>query len=282
MSSLVSAWLPRSTCLRPGYRSGSPTGGPSGGVRRSCGTSGARRAGRGTWPWAVESSQPRPPPGQVPPVPCPSPHSCRVQCLPPHPCTPLSKPPSSQVVATPPPQYFLIPTPYPAQPVPLPPDSHGPPTYEHSRHVSLPSSPHTCATHFPQNTPIRASMSPQPVVTVLSHQVPCWGAVKQPSPTATGPCPPLPSFSMASSLPMQSVQPIASQAASSFSCMIPGGSAGRSYDAYVPAQLPAHMGSQNLSAGTSTSTGLISPGVSVPVQVPGGDPELPQYWPRLQ
>ncbi|XP_067408375.1 paired box protein Pax-6-like [Emydura macquarii macquarii] len=94
-----------------------------------------------------------------------------------------------------------------------------------------------------------------------------------------GALPPLPSFSMASSLPMQ---PVASQATSSFSCMIPGGPTGRSYDAYGPAQLPAHMGSQNLGAGTSTSTGLISPGVSVPVQVPGRDPELPQYWPRLQ
>lgn len=29
-------------------------------------------------------------------------------------------------------------------------------------------------------------------------------------------------------------------------------------------------------------TGLISPGVSVPVQVPGSEPDMSQYWPRLQ
>lgn len=28
--------------------------------------------------------------------------------------------------------------------------------------------------------------------------------------------------------------------------------------------------------------GLISPGVSVPVQVPGSEPDMSQYWPRLQ
>lgn len=28
--------------------------------------------------------------------------------------------------------------------------------------------------------------------------------------------------------------------------------------------------------------GLISPGVSVPVQVPGGEADMSQYWPRLQ
>ncbi|XP_038237743.1 paired box protein Pax-6-like [Dermochelys coriacea] len=102
-----------------------------------------------------------------------------------------------------------------------------------------------------------------------------------PLPNSYGALPPVPSFSMANSLPMQAVQPVASQGTSSFSCMIPGSSSGRGYDPYGPAQLPAHMGSPSLGAGTSTSTGLISPGVSVPVQVPGGDPELPQYWPRL-
>lgn len=106
------------------------------------------------------------------------------------------------------------------------------------------------------------------------------GRSEGPLPNSYGALPPLPSFSMANSLPMQAVQPVANQA-SSYPCMIPGGSSGRGYDAYGPAQLPAHMGSQNLGAGTSTSTGLISPGVSVPVQVPGGDPDLPQYWPRL-
>uniref|UniRef100_A0A8C3FI27 Uncharacterized protein n=1 Tax=Chrysemys picta bellii TaxID=8478 RepID=A0A8C3FI27_CHRPI len=104
------------------------------------------------------------------------------------------------------------------------------------------------------------------------------GRSEGPHPNSYGALPPLPSFSMANSLPMQ---PVASQGTSSFSCMIPGGSSGRSYDPYGPAQLPAHMGNPSLGAGTSTSTGLLSPGVSVPVQVPGGDPELPQYWPRL-
>lgn len=28
--------------------------------------------------------------------------------------------------------------------------------------------------------------------------------------------------------------------------------------------------------------GLISPGISVPVQVPGSEAEMSQYWPRLQ
>ncbi|XP_074872587.1 paired box protein Pax-6-like [Carettochelys insculpta] len=106
------------------------------------------------------------------------------------------------------------------------------------------------------------------------------GRSEGPLPNSYGALPPLPAFSMANSLPVQAVQPVAGQGASSYPCMVPSGSVGRSYDAYGPAQLPAHVGSQNLSAGTST--GLISPGVSVPVQVPGGDPDLPQYWPRLQ
>lgn len=29
-------------------------------------------------------------------------------------------------------------------------------------------------------------------------------------------------------------------------------------------------------------SGLISPGVSVPVQVPGSEADMSQYWPRLQ
>ncbi|KYO30324.1 paired box protein Pax-6 isoform X2 [Alligator mississippiensis] len=101
-------------------------------------------------------------------------------------------------------------------------------------------------------------------------------------PNSYGGMPPLPSFSMASSLPIQqAVLPVASQP-SSYACMIPASSSGRSYDSYSPPQLPTHMGSQALGASTPASTGLISPGVSVPVQVPGGDPDLSQYWPRLQ
>ncbi|XP_042327158.1 paired box protein Pax-6-like isoform X1 [Sceloporus undulatus] len=94
-----------------------------------------------------------------------------------------------------------------------------------------------------------------------------------------GALPPLPTFSMANSLPIQqqAVPPVASQT-SSYSCMLPGSSSVRSYDSYTPSQLSSH----NLSPSNGASTGLISPGVSVPVQVPGGDPDLSQYWPRLQ
>ncbi|KAM3821664.1 paired box protein Pax-6-like [Vipera latastei] len=94
-----------------------------------------------------------------------------------------------------------------------------------------------------------------------------------------GSLPPLAPFSMANnSLPIQqAVPPVASQS-SSYSCMVPGSPTVRSYDSYTPSQLPSH----SLNASSGTSTGLISPGVSVPVQVPGGDPDLAQYWPRLQ
>nr|CCP46788.1 paired box 10a [Xenopus laevis] len=95
-----------------------------------------------------------------------------------------------------------------------------------------------------------------------------------------GSLPPLPSFTMSNNLP---IQPIASQT-SAYSCMIsssPSVSV-RSYDAYTPPQLQTHMSNQNLGSAAASSTGLISPGVSVPVQVPGGDPDLIQYWPRLQ
>ncbi|XP_007424201.1 paired box protein Pax-6-like [Python bivittatus] len=94
-----------------------------------------------------------------------------------------------------------------------------------------------------------------------------------------GSLPPLPPFSMANnSLPIQqAVPPVASQT-SPYSCMIPGSPSVRSYDSYTPSQLPSH----SLNSSSGTSTGLISPGVSVPVQVPGGDSDLAQYWPRLQ
>uniref|UniRef100_A0A8D0GWD9 Paired box protein Pax-6 n=1 Tax=Sphenodon punctatus TaxID=8508 RepID=A0A8D0GWD9_SPHPU len=94
-----------------------------------------------------------------------------------------------------------------------------------------------------------------------------------------GALPPLPTFSMANSLPIQqAVPPVATQT-SSYSCMLPGGTPVRSYESYTPPQLPP---SHNLGSGNAASTGLISPGVSVPVQVPGGEPDLGQYWPRLQ
>ncbi|XP_039220891.1 paired box protein Pax-6-like isoform X1 [Crotalus tigris] len=94
-----------------------------------------------------------------------------------------------------------------------------------------------------------------------------------------GSLPPIAPFSMANNgLPIQqAVPPVASQS-SSYSCMLPGSPSVRSYDSYAPSQLPSH----SLNASSGTSTGLISPGVSVPVQVPGGDADLAQYWPRLQ
>ncbi|KAF6217268.1 hypothetical protein GE061_001622 [Apolygus lucorum] len=48
-----------------------------------------------------------------------------------------------------------------------------------------------------------------------------------------------------------------------------------------PNQTPAYQ--SQYSSNTVTSTGLISPGVSVPIAVPGQSPEMSvQYWPRLQ
>ncbi|XP_067090122.1 paired box protein Pax-6 isoform X6 [Osmerus mordax] len=93
--------------------------------------------------------------------------------------------------------------------------------------------------------------------------------------------PPMPSFTMANNLPMQG--PVPSQAPS-YSCMLPTSPSvnGRSYDTYTPPHMQAHMNSQSMAASGATSTGLISPGVSVPVQVPGSEADMSQYWPRLQ
>ncbi|XP_067256452.1 paired box protein Pax-6b isoform X11 [Chanodichthys erythropterus] len=93
--------------------------------------------------------------------------------------------------------------------------------------------------------------------------------------------PPMPSFTMANNLPMQVSNP--SQTAS-YSCMLPTSPSvnGRSYDTYTPPHMQAHMNSQTMATSGTTSTGLISPGVSVPVQVPGTEPDMSQYWSRLQ
>ncbi|TRY98475.1 hypothetical protein DNTS_020566 [Danionella cerebrum] len=90
--------------------------------------------------------------------------------------------------------------------------------------------------------------------------------------------PPMPSFTMANNLPMQPSQ------TSSYSCMLPTSPSvnGRSYDTYTPPHMQAHMNSQSMATSGTTSTGLISPGVSVPVQVPGSEADMSQYWPRLQ
>ncbi|KAM6973531.1 paired box protein Pax-6-like isoform 3-T3 [Aplochiton taeniatus] len=91
--------------------------------------------------------------------------------------------------------------------------------------------------------------------------------------------PPMPSFSMANQLPMQPP----SQTSYSH-CMLPTSPSvnGRSYDTYTPPHMQAHMNSQSMISSGTASTGLISPGVSVPVQVPGSEADMSQYWPRLQ
>ncbi|XP_039632377.1 paired box protein Pax-6-like [Polypterus senegalus] len=85
----------------------------------------------------------------------------------------------------------------------------------------------------------------------------------------------MPVFTMANNLP---IQPVPSQTSSSYSCMIPASpsSSSRNYESTFN---PSHLGT----GASSASTGLISPGVSVPVQVPGSEhQDLSQYWPRLQ
>ncbi|CAL8323461.1 unnamed protein product [Gadus morhua 'NCC'] len=88
--------------------------------------------------------------------------------------------------------------------------------------------------------------------------------------------PTLPNFTMASSLPIQA------PSQTSYSCMLPTSPTvnGRSYEPYTSSHMQSHVTSQPMT--TTTSTGLISPGVSVPVQVPGSEVDMPQYWPCLQ
>uniref|UniRef100_A0A667ZPW9 Paired box 6b n=1 Tax=Myripristis murdjan TaxID=586833 RepID=A0A667ZPW9_9TELE len=90
--------------------------------------------------------------------------------------------------------------------------------------------------------------------------------------------PPVPSFSMAASLPMRA------SGQTSYSCMLPTSPTvnGRSYETYTPPHMQPHVNSQSMSSSATTSAGLISPGVSVPVQVPGSEADMSQYWPRLQ
>uniref|UniRef100_A0A665UNQ7 Paired box protein Pax-6 n=1 Tax=Echeneis naucrates TaxID=173247 RepID=A0A665UNQ7_ECHNA len=85
------------------------------------------------------------------------------------------------------------------------------------------------------------------------------------------------------STPTATPQSISPQSASSYSCMLPPSpSAPRSFDS--SAYSSPHL--QTPTAANS-NTGLISPGVSVPVQVPGAEQQsmsqnLGQYWARLQ
>ncbi|XP_076304174.1 paired box protein Pax-6-like isoform X1 [Tachypleus tridentatus] len=107
--------------------------------------------------------------------------------------------------------------------------------------------------------------------------------------------PPMSTYSMPNNMaPTSCLQ----QQASSYSCMLPPGSA-RSYDhlsltSYsrpsCPTAQPYVMQPVNgqfstVNNGGTGSTGLISPGLSVPVQVPGQPADLNMtsaYWPRIQ
>ncbi|XP_047451339.1 paired box protein Pax-6-like isoform X2 [Mugil cephalus] len=90
--------------------------------------------------------------------------------------------------------------------------------------------------------------------------------------------PAMPCFSMATSLPMQASNQ------TSYSCMVPTSSTlnRRTYEAYTAPHMQPLMSSQSMSSSATSSTGLISPGVSVPVQVPGNQADMSQYWPRIQ
>uniref|UniRef100_A0A9L0SC40 Paired box 6 n=2 Tax=Equus TaxID=9789 RepID=A0A9L0SC40_HORSE len=145
------------------------------------------------------------------------------------------------------------------------------------------------ASNTPSHIPISSSFStsvyqpiPQPTTPVSSFTS---GSMLGRTDTALtnsySALPPMPSFTMANNLPMQ--PPVPSQT-SSYSCMLPTSPSvnGRSYDAYTPPHMQTHMNSQTMGTSGTTSTGLISPGVSVPVQVPGSEPDMSQYWPRLQ
>ncbi|XP_067124803.1 paired box protein Pax-6-like isoform X1 [Centruroides vittatus] len=107
--------------------------------------------------------------------------------------------------------------------------------------------------------------------------------------------PTMPSYSMANNMATSSCL---QQQTSSYSCMLPPGGT-RAYDplslgnysrSSCPTAQPHMMQSVNgqfttVNNGSAASTGLISPGVSVPVQVPGQANDLnmaSNYWPRLQ
>lgn len=107
----------------------------------------------------------------------------------------------------------------------------------------------------------------------------------------------MPAYSMSGNMaPNSCLQ----QQASSYSCMLPP--ARNPYDplslgSYSRSSCPTApqtthpvqpLNSQFNNTGSSASTGLISPGVSVPVQVPGHSTDLANgtgqhsYWPRVQ
>nr|XP_033816780.1 paired box protein Pax-6-like isoform X2 [Geotrypetes seraphini]XP_033816781.1 paired box protein Pax-6-like isoform X2 [Geotrypetes seraphini]XP_033816782.1 paired box protein Pax-6-like isoform X2 [Geotrypetes seraphini] len=85
--------------------------------------------------------------------------------------------------------------------------------------------------------------------------------------------PPGPSF------PMPVVELVSNQN-SSYSCMIPTPVSAQSYESYTPPQLQLQL--NNWGTSSTASTGLNSPGLCHPAQIPGGDGDLGQYWSRLQ
>ncbi|XP_005101615.2 paired box protein Pax-6 [Aplysia californica] len=113
--------------------------------------------------------------------------------------------------------------------------------------------------------------------------------------------PPMPSYSLSNNIPPNPAC-LQSSAPSSYSCMLPEYNP-RGYEhplslgnyARPPCASTGGM-HQNHPMGqsphNSVSTGLISPGVSVPIQVPGGTQDMSahhhmgamtsQYWPRIQ
>ncbi|XP_029009453.1 paired box protein Pax-6-like isoform X2 [Betta splendens] len=89
--------------------------------------------------------------------------------------------------------------------------------------------------------------------------------------------PAMPSFSMSGNLSMQASN-------QTYSCMLPPSPIinGRSYETYTPPHMQSHINSHSATSSATSSAGLISPGVSVPIQIPGSEADMSQYWPRLQ
>ncbi|GFO41671.1 paired box protein pax-6 [Plakobranchus ocellatus] len=119
--------------------------------------------------------------------------------------------------------------------------------------------------------------------------------------------PTMPSYSLSSNNISPNPACLQSSPSTSYSCMLPDYNP-RGYEHHLslgnyarpPCGPTAGMHQSHMSQSphsSSVSTGLISPGVSVPIQVPGGSqdmgsahphphhhmaPMAPQYWPRLQ
>nr|ALS19770.1 pax6 [Novocrania anomala] len=107
--------------------------------------------------------------------------------------------------------------------------------------------------------------------------------------------PTVPNYSLSNN--MSNPACLQSNSSSSYSCMLPEYLSGstKGYDhlslgGYSRPSPYNHTSSMQNHQSNGSSTGLISPGVSVPVQVPGGSPQdigsvgamASQYWPRIQ